>query len=237
MTRSKALKFAKPILLNTEMVKAVEIEAKRVTRRVVKIQPKEDGKFERMDNGNFQFKVEPYGSIYDYEIKPPYQIGDILYVRETWCEYDADHVVDGQKYAYRADATLVSEETRKKLGYKWKPSIHMPKKAARFFLRVTGVRVERLQDITDEAAQDEGMPGPLNYPINEIYCPKCHGQGMRVYYGTFGYADYECPDCDTTVKRFANLWNRTVKKSDLELYGWQANPWVWVISFEKIEVK
>ena len=234
MTRNKALSVGKPILFNTEMVKVIKANKKRVTRRVVKIQPKEKGKFERMDNGYFQFKVEPYGSIYDYEVKPPYQIGDILYIRETWCKYDEDHVIDGVRYTYKADATPVSEEARNELGYKWKPSIHMPKEAARIFLRVTDVRVERLQDMTEDDAFREGWRGAWcehkvyeNYPDSPIPC--------------MAAANPNCPKdppCDHSVPELfgTDIWNETIKKSDLELYGWKANPWVWVIEFERIEV-
>ena len=201
MTRTELLAVAKPILFNTEMVKAILDGKKKVTRRVLKNQDKYAF---AIDYNNIEFGFgeadlicECDGKGYALANKPPYYIGDILYVRETWCEYDADHVIDGVKYAYKADATPISEEARNELGYKWKPSIHMPKEAARIFLRVTGVRVERLRDITVEQALKEGCVNPV---------------------------------------RFDELWNTTVKKSDLELYGWEANPWVWVIEFERIEV-
>lgn len=195
MTRTELLAVAKPILFNTEMVRAILDGRKTCTRRLVK--------FLNKRNPNWSGYVKDGLILYNGNNQPcnkssPYKPDDILYVRETWCEYDADHVIDGQKYAYRADATLASEEARRELGYKWKPSIHMPKEAARIFLRVTDVRVERLQDCGNMQAKDEGL--------------NCCAQFIRV-------------------------WNTTVKKSDLELYGWQANPWVWVIEFEKVEVK
>jgi hypothetical protein len=80
----------------------------------------------------------------------PYKVGDILYVRETWLKAD-----DG--YYYMADETQFSKELRNSYEYKWKPSIHMPKSAARIFLKVTDVRVERLQDITEEQAKAESF--------------------------------------------------------------------------------
>lgn len=252
MKRQEALKTAKPILFNTEMVKAILDGKKKVTRRVIKPQPKSllcyafmganCGKWIYPSENTHKYWGDKYKlseslSEADMCIKwtPPFHTDDILYVRETWCKYDNDHVVDGQKYAYRADATLVSEEARKKLGYKWKPSIHMPKEATRIFLRVTDVRVERLQDMTEDDAFREGWRGPWcehkvfeNYPDSPIPC--------------MAAASSECPKdppCDHSVPELfgTDIWNETIKKSDLDRYGWQANPWVWVISFERIEVE
>jgi hypothetical protein len=85
------------------------------------------------------------------------------------------------------------------------PSIHMPKEIARIWLKVTDVRVERLQDITEEQAQAEGcMSGMLTGPC-------------------------------TARQQFEEIWNSTVKKEDIKKYGWKANPWVWVIAFEQCE--
>ncbi len=95
---------------------------------------------------------------------------------------------------------------------KWQPSIHMPKEAARIFLRVTGVRVERLQDITLDDAIAEGCQGKF------IGSGECVGAGWEIL-----------PEDE-----FADLWDSTIKKSDLDKYGWDANPWVWVIEFERI---
>lgn len=89
----------------------------------------------------------------------------------------------------------------------WKPSIHMPKEAARIFLRVTNVRVERLQEITTNQIEQEGV---------ETECPHVLNGEEKKY-------------------AFQNLWNSTIKKSDLDRYGWNANPWVWVIEFERCD--
>ena len=193
MTREKVLKVAKPILFNTDMVMAIQDGTKTTTRRVVKPQPPKDAKgtFERMDNGNFQLKIAPYELIYDYEIKPQYEVGDILYVRETWTKGSLNY--EKERYYYKADNEIP--------GCRWEPSIHMPKEAARIFLRVTDVRVERLQDITDEEAEKEG-----------------------------------CVDYTSTANGFFSVWDNTVKKSDIDRYGWNANPWVWVFEFERLEV-
>ena len=90
---------------------------------------------------------------------------------------------------------------------KWKPSIHMPKEAARIWLKVTNVRVERLQDITADSIRNEGL------------------SSLAVH----------CGDMEIALKEWENLWNSTIKKSDLDRYGWDANPWVWVIEFERCE--
>ena len=151
-------------------------------------------------------------------VNPPYQPGDILYVRETWERFDCCSC-EGDKhgncpkepkksvldkygcgcYMYRATDEISGDA-------KWRPSIHMPKEASRIFLKVTDVRVERLQDITEYEAEKEGFCDDAEY---------CMGNTARGH--------------------FAGLWNSTIKKSDLDRYGWDTNPWVWVIEFERCE--
>lgn len=189
----------RPILFNSEMVRAILDERKSCTRRLVKPEPQ----------GYFEVNEEPL-YIYDTDgnqgkITPPYHPGDILYVRETWCKYDDDHIIDGRKYAYKADVSPISEEARKKFGYRWHPSIHMPKEAARIWLKVIEVRVERLRDITETQAQAEGCNSGL-------LTGACTARGQ-----------------------FEDLWNSTIKKFDLDRYGWNASPWVWAIEFERCE--
>ncbi len=175
----------KPILFNTEMVQAILDGRKTVTRRVVKFPEGQTGRLP--SNGARDYLFYPGGIKY-----PPYQVGDILYVRETWFEFR------GGGYAYAADATESSKMFRKELGYKWHPSIHMPKEAARIFLRVTDVKVDRLQCITREEALREGAN------------PAC------------------------AVMDYKASWNKPIKKADLPVYGWDANPWVEVTRFERI---
>ena len=210
MTRAEALKVAKPILFNTEMTLAINNSTKSVTRRVIKDVPN------IQDLKPYVIQNEPRGYIASnarvYNFKTPYKVGDILYIRETFCEYIPDDIIDGVKYAYKADTTPSSEEARKELGYKWKPSIHMPKEAARIFLHVTGVRVERLQEMKfkDFIAEGVGLrPEAYNDPDNAYFQAK--GQ-------------------------YVTIWNSTIKKSDLDRYGWDANPWVRVTEFEILEV-
>lgn len=207
----------KPILFNTDMVKAILDGRKTVTRRVVKPQP-ETNLLEWLQQKN--------------ERKIPYDVGDILYVRETWTDRG------DSSYMYKADYRENEKFYRggKEVAVKWKPSLFMPKEAARIFLRVTNVSVTRLQDMTDNDVAKEGVPGDIDYPISSIYCPYCKGEGLvgTLHSGTLGYMEVECNHCDTRIKRFKNLWDFTIKQ-DIDKYGWSANPWAWIIEFERRE--
>lgn len=200
----------KPILFNTEMVRAILEGRKSCTRRLVKPQPDEKHTYplgfvtdstEKKEVGCFGFGVDEYGGSVQYA-KPPYQPGDILYVRETWMDYAG-------RTMYRADCDKYRLYSLNFAGFGWKPSIHMPKEAARIWLKVTDVRVERLQEISAESALLEGTD-------KYIYLN-----------GEF--------DENAILTSFIGIWNSTIKKSDLDRYGWNANPWVWVIEFERCE--
>lgn len=201
-----------PILFNTDMVRAILDGRKTVTRRVIKPQPQ----------GYFEVNEEPL-YIYDTELRqgkivPPFGVGDILYVRETWHKYKK-RVGRGEScrikefYGYKASVSN-SEDAEEK----WRPSIHMPKKAARIWLKVTDVRVERLQEITPEQSVKEGVDDPYFYISDDWYWEKT------------GRCNLPCD-----IAAFSVLWDSTVKKPDLGRYGWEANPWVFVISFERCE--
>ena len=189
----------KPILFNTEMVRAILEGRKGATRRSVKGYIPDDAVW-----GYTAFTPKGYiscrGTFADgYKgifFKLPCESGDILYVRETWKK-----APNGYYYYEDWQKDDIADVT------KWKPSIHMPKEAARIWLKVTDVRVERLQDITSEQISREGVEVEYPHVLN--------GEEKR-------YA-------------FSTLWNSTIKKSDLNRYGWDANPWVWVISFERCE--
>ena len=193
-----------PILFNTEMVRAILDDRKTCTRRVIKYDKADDvlNSPARKENPDI-----PDKQFIKCLVKMPYEVGDILYVRETW----TDHYIPNEigkpelQYCYKADGVDIKAECLPGENNRWYPSIHMPKEAARIWLKVTDVRVERLQDITEIQAQAEGCnSGLLTGP--------CNARGQ-----------------------FENLWNRTIKKSDLDIYGWKANPWVWVIEFERCE--
>ena len=109
----------------------------------------------------------------------------------------------------------------------WKSPYYMTMEAARIFLRVTGVRVERLHKITTEDYKREGAT------------PKWEGGGCRCSAYVEGCMDKPCPNRSgyeewCYAKPFTELWNRTIKPADRAAYGWDANPWVWVISFVRI---
>lgn len=220
----------KPILFNTEMVRAILDGRKTCTRRLVKPQPDEKHTFllgfvtdstEKKDVGCFGFGIGEYGGSIQYA-KPPYQPGDILYVRETWSEGYEDGT-----YIYRASDKLAGLPTFKessKLIYH--PSIHMPKEAARIWLKVMNVRVDRLQEMKPVDVIKEGA-----YP-DCLDCLNTYGEsGSQCCYGT----EEQCSQCDEVMMEWEKLWNSTIKKSDLDSYGWSANPWVWVIEFERCE--
>lgn len=183
----------KPILFNTEMVRAILDGKKTCTRRIVKGAIPDDamwGYTMFTPKGCISCRgvyADGYGEGF---YKLPYQPGDILYVRETWCK--GSWMNEKERYYYKADDNdfLCT----------WHPSIHMPKEAARIWLKVTDVRVERLQDMTDDDAEAEG-----------------------------------CFDYTSTALGFPDVWDSAIKKSNLDRYSWQANPWVWVIEFERCE--
>ena len=203
----------KSILFNTEMVRAILDGRKTCTRRIVKDGIPDDAMW-----GYTAFTPKGYIScrgVYadgygEGFFKLPYQPEDILYVRETW-----GHPISlnsNKQYVFRADK--IAESGFKNDSHIWHPSIHMPKEAARIWLKVTDVRVERLQDMTDDDAEAEGAidnRGFIHSPENEY---------DRIY---------------TAREHFIGIWDRTIKKSDLDRYGWDANPYVWVIEFERCE--
>lgn len=232
----------KPILFNTEMVRAIPDDRKTVTRRAVKPQPPKELQYPYgfISSSSDKNEVGKYcwtaGEICDgrvHTVRPPYRPGDILYVRETWAEV-TDLFGEFPQPIYKAD--IKDNRDYDLLGeVKWRPSIHMPREAARIFLRVTDVRVERLQDITEEQAIKEGVPD--DWPMDKVYCPICKGEGLigAVHPVSLGFMEVECPHCEKGTSRFQNLWNSTIKPADLPLYGWDASPWIWVIEFERCE--
>lgn len=197
-----------PILFNDEMVQALLTGRKTCTRRAIKLPDKMTGR----PIGKSGDSSNPLGFFYPGGIKrPPYQPGDILYVRETWSEIknaDGSH----KKYVYKASDQYPFGESRYIIKFNWKPSIHMPKEAARIWLKVTDVRVERLQEITEDGAKEEGAN-----------CKNGKNVGLEEKMRR------------TAIERFAEIWNSTIKKSALDRYGWDANPFVWVIEFERCE--
>ena len=223
MDRTELLKIAKPILFNTEMAKAILDGRKTVTRRVVKPQPTAP----RWNCIGYLGYDDGHG----YQMEQQYKVGDILYVRETWGKhpkqdifyYRADSVCNGKSDEWgcpepydKTNNCILCEWCD---GFiKWRPSIHMPKSAARIFLKVTGVRVERLQDMYVDDAINEGA----------------WGNGIPILPFSLLYKEHPKASCNA-IASFAHLWDSTMPKKDIDRYGWEANPWVWVYEFERVE--
>jgi hypothetical protein len=197
----------KPILFNTEMVRAILDGRKTCARRTLK------HPFIVHPNG---YITKPRGNENLCPYDPPYEPGDILYVRESF--YEDDNCV-----LFRADnekLTGYRSMSGEDVTVKWRPSSYMPKDIARIWIKVTDVRVERLQEITEEQACMEGTD-----PWDEV----CYeNNGWRPT-----FSDPDSGGDPNMVDGFHKLWNSTIKKSDLDRYGWDANPWVWVIEFER----
>lgn len=199
-----------PILFNTEMVRAILDGRKTCTRRLVRFLPGENPQW----TGYIRDGLMLYNGKNEPCIrKAPYQPGNILYVRETW-----NRAPNGYYYYEDWQRDDIADIT------KWHPSIHMPKEAARIWLKVTDVRVERLQEMKPVDVIKEGA-----YP-DCWDCLNTYGEsGSQCCYGT----EEQCSQCDEAMMEWEKLWNSTIKKSDIDRYGWNANPWVWVIEFER----
>ena len=207
----------KPIIFSTPMVRAILDREKTMTRRVIKPQPKCKLYYayaagRKRDIGKWlypsQYAIERDGicpppegfTVADRNAlwTPPCHGDDILWVRETWGRWSRTEGIAPQLF-YRAD----DDDAPARI--KWRPSIYMPKEAARIFLCVSKVSVERLQEISGADIA-------------------CEGVGNGAFFDTL-----------TDRAAFRKLWDSLRKPADRAQYGWDANPWVWVISFERCE--
>lgn len=184
----------KPILFSTEMVRAILDNRNTQTRRVIKPQPPDDW--------------EP--CISDEKYKPKYQVGDILWVQETWqferLDLEREHTIvfrDGEEITF-----IFNDEERREKWFKyifksgWQSPYFMPKEAARIFLKVTDIRVERLQDISESDAIKEGVKMTQDERLD------------------FSYKE-----------GFSFLWDFINAKRERGIYVWERNPWVFVYDF------
>jgi len=194
----------RPILFSTPMVEAILQGQKKMTRRVAKVDNPENWK--KSISGTSIVQTAPY----DVKL-PRFKAGDILWVRETWSTTDECGLYPpwpstGEHFMYKADDPCCEDAKKAR----WFPSIHMPRRAARIFLRVTSVRVERVQDITP----------------HDAWC-----EGCRI--GNSFSWDEHIPELQQACRdvAFKSLWDSLNAKRG---YGWDANPWVWVIEFERI---
>lgn len=191
----------KPILFSTPMVQAIMAGRKTMTRRVI----------------GARGALYPGETIQQWcerwNMTPRYQIGDVLWVLET---FGGNTTGNGVTAPFKTEYWYKADETSQNPDNKWRPSIFMPRDAARLFLRVTAVRAERLQEITNLNAASEGcQPIPCDHP-----------------------GGYPCTDCMETgflepaTVAFMELWDDIYAKSG---YGLDVNPWVWVYTFERCD--
>lgn len=215
----------KPILFNAEMVNAILEGMKTTTRMAIKPSYKQDESgfqvctnkstgerwVEKSDLGEGSFDNPRY-------VHAPYQVGDILYVKETWRRYmKSDNCYLEGFYVYKADES--KPDNPSEYYGRWRSPIHMTRYQARIFLKVISVRIERLQDITEEQAEKEGV-----------------GDLFLSYISNWPGDKYKVPMERKTlnIEQFELLWDSTIKKQDLDKYGWEANPWVWIYKFERV---
>ncbi|AOF14948.1 TPA: hypothetical protein PXM11_004319 [Yersinia enterocolitica] len=197
----------KPILFNSEMVNAILSGRKTQTRRIMRDQPEVIPPEDECGVPGYWIPYNAGKTMVRNEMMtiacPLGMRGDQLWVREAF----AAGLCTESTLAYRA--THKTEDLEEGWGetIKWTPSIHMPRWASRINLLITGVRVERLQDISDLDCCDEGYNGPAVT------------------------ADNQWP----SITWYERLWDSIYGQKEGE--SWQANPWVWVIEFERMEAK
>jgi len=220
---------SRPILFSTEMVKAILAGRKTQTRRIISERNSESTSklsqlnFNDVIHDNFfepaYLKVARKEDSTRHRVFCKYKIGDILWVRETWATH---HSFDHYGIADIKSTSLVSES--EKYQYvasglpewcgKHRPSIFMPREACRIELRITDIKVERLQSISEEDARREGVKYDLALEFNQ-------------------YLNYEkgIYQCQTAVESFKTLWSEINGEK-----SWSENPFVWVITFERVEL-
>lgn len=225
----------RPILFNGPMVNAILAGRKKQTRRIVKPQP------EGMLGVSPWWKAESDPSAPNIVPPCPFgQPGDLLWVRETFSEMVGHHRgLLGGNYAYKASMTAESERCRQdyiKAGYpyQWTPSIHMPRAASRITLEISAVRVERLKEISEEDARAEGITSreiAKKWGREVGWCADWSRVGRPSKYAENGITA-ESDICLSTARHaFANLWEFINGPG-----SWDANPWVWVVEFQRVEV-
>ncbi|WP_444942744.1 hypothetical protein ACJJIK_10840 [Microbulbifer sp. ZKSA006] len=242
----------KPIIFNTEMVRAILDGRKTQTRRLMKPQPEPSpygghwwacDTVESMVNVEEQLNNEGGWAGFAGSVCPHGQTGDRLWVRETFHipggyldQYLIDEISQGitkreEQISYMADNPRLTPADGG-----WSPSIHMPRWASRITLEIAAIRIQRIQDISAEDAKAEGCYSNEEYADlagkeNIWPCRVCEGYQAHSAMGIhFGWEEVDCVICDTPIKRFRELW-RSVYGED----NWNQNPWVWVIEFRRVE--
>ena len=208
----------KPILFNTEMTNAILAGRKKSTRRIVKLPDTFAKSSAHLSLNGFDGNIAEFSLTKDLtcRAKARYHKGDVLYVRETWAEWSGG-------YVYKAGT---SSEYPRSFVEKWHPSIHMPKEAARIFLEVEDVRIERLQDMTEYDVESEGYTGCPGETT--VYFPE---GGAEPCYNLDGMCQYNYWYCKHTLAQGfgRDVWDKTIDIDDMSKFGFDANPWVCVI--------
>lgn len=224
----------KPILMTTEMVKAIFEDRKTQTRRVIKPQPEKCKGSAGESIGVFTplYKM-PYGiditeermickTIKEYDVCPYGKVGNRLWVRETWCDPNNE----GLNVFYKADFPYYYNNQhgdRVKMEVdelKWKPSIFMPKNYSRITLEITDIRVEKIKDTSEDDCMLEGIDMETDHASLCINIEDCTAY------------ENDLIDGSAIKTVFSKLWDKINRKRG---YGWGVNPWVWVIEFKQIK--
>lgn len=216
----------RPIIFSTEMVRAILDGRKTQTRRVIKNMPQQpvDAYFDAYNKSEFWNWWTKDNKCCLPQLKCPYgKVGDLLWVRETFSYsfesnkllYKSDSDTDGTVPYLLDGAGGFGGGVGNARVKKWKPSIHMPRKASRITLRITNIRVEQVQEITEADAQEEGVEFHGGYWLGGIHKVK----------GTL-----KC--WPSPIDAYKAIWDSiNDKRGD----GWGKNPWVWVIEFERVD--
>lgn len=210
----------RPILMSGPMVRAILAGTKTQTRRVVKPQPPSNCVRPMAYEGIWTWEYLRHG-VHVGPMCPYGGPGDTLWVRETHAStaQAGDHASDART-VYRATDPDWSTMS----GWKWKPSIFMRRADSRISLRVTSVRVERVQDISEEDARAEGVQ---RMGATQL---RMYGEGSRAGRAWVRYTNTPTPWCDSARESFASLWCCINGRE-----SWDANPWCWCVGFERVE--
>ena len=223
----------RPILFSGAMVRKILAGEKSQTRRVITPQPEHKQVHQYRgetiyddEHRMFCWKDLVLENIWDFPNNEdrralagrcPYDApGNHLWVRESWGRFDADHIINQKRFYYAADTLPGTDGDRIRLdyGYKYKPSIHMPKEASRITLEITSVRVERLQEISENDAVAEGV-----------------GEAVSDASGVIGYGNDSTRYPVNFRNGFHLLWDEINEDRG---FGWDSNPFVWVVAFVRV---